>query len=53
MRRNSLWGIFRTGTVFPRKLCPKCAEDIYADALVCPYCGHDFNDETPHRLGPR
>ena len=24
------------------KVCPKCAEQVKAAALVCRFCGHDF-----------
>jgi uncharacterized Zn finger protein (UPF0148 family) len=44
-KRNSAWSILRTGTVFPRQECPKCKADIYADAEVCPHCGHLFDAE--------
>ena len=27
------------------KVCPRCAETIKEQALVCRYCGHEFADE--------
>ncbi|MBI4827847.1 MAG: hypothetical protein HY804_03415 [Nitrospinae bacterium] len=29
-------------TTFEEKICPKCAEQVKAAALVCRFCGHDF-----------
>jgi hypothetical protein len=29
------------------KTCPRCAEDVKPQALVCRYCGHEFGDQTP------
>ena len=29
------------------KVCPRCAEDVKAAALVCRYCGHEFAEDTP------
>ena len=25
------------------KKCPKCAENVKKEAVVCKHCGHDFN----------
>lgn len=35
-----------------KKRCPACAEDVWAEAQVCRYCGHEFADnESPRSAG--
>jgi hypothetical protein len=31
----------------PMKICPRCAEDVKSAALVCRYCGHEFEETNP------
>jgi hypothetical protein len=50
--RLSLLNILRTRTVFPRQMCPQCAEDVYADASVCRYCGYSFEDNETTQTTP-
>jgi hypothetical protein len=32
------------------KKCPKCAEGIKAEAIVCRFCGYEFPQPTPEEL---
>ncbi len=30
------------------KICPRCAETIKTEALICYHCGHDFTKALSH-----
>jgi hypothetical protein len=48
---NGMWvmGIFRAPVpaAIDTKQCPRCAEDVKEQALVCRYCAHEFPEPEP------
>ena len=39
---RSVSGNSARGTLVEEKTCPKCAEQVKAAALICRFCGHNF-----------
>jgi hypothetical protein len=42
-----------TVTATPTKTCPRCAEEVKPAAVVCRFCGYNFEQSAAQQLRPR
>lgn len=45
--RQDTWASFKASRVPTVKKCPRCAEDVKYEAVVCRFCAHKFGEVPP------